>query len=393
MKNNKYKVTAATLYLGTFLMQGVSLSILAQYKAQFASLWNCDIASVLSLISVNNLGALIFTLLVGPISDRFGRKIPAIIGNLFQGCYYFSLISAPSLAVEKILAFIFYGLGNSFAYVTGNATILEIFPKRASSANVMIKFLISVGQFLLPWFILWASLTHTNFKVVFIGAGLIYVLVSIILGCSKFPPYKTKDTENTRGHKFNIKSLKLDASVLALIFIGYTSVAEFNLWTNTYQELAKVYGISQPSIIESIYAVGGAISVLLTSYLVAGRVKESTILTYYPFLAGIAVMLEVLIPHAWIMYPAAFLFGLFAAGGLFQLCTALLAKKIPKYKATAISLAQFMSLVGNTSIIFFASLFVRHFGNTGYTMIVWLNVVVCIIGGLLGLVVKVKDKN
>lgn len=93
------------------------------------------------------------------------------------------------------------------------------------------------------------------------------------------------------------------------------------------------------------------------------------------------------------MYPAALFFGLFAAGGLFQLCTALLAKKLPKFKATAISLAQFMSLVGNTSIIFFASLFVRNFGNSGYSKIVWLNVAVCLIGSLLGLIVKIQDNK
>lgn len=351
MIRKKYRATAATLYFGTFLMQGVSLSILAQYKSEFANIWHCSIASVLSLISIVNLGALFFTLFVGPISDRFGRKIPAVIGNLFQGFYFFSLILTPSLTLEKYLAFLFYGLGNSFAYVSGNATILEIFPKRASSANVLIKFLISLGQFILPWFILLASVTHTNFRIVFMGAGLIYILVSIILVFSSFPQYNRSSTQK---HKFSIKNINLNISILALILIGYTSVAEFNLWTNTYQELAKIYNISQPSIIESIYAVGGAISVLTTSYLVAGRVKETTILTVYPLLAAVAVSLEVIIPQGWIMYPAAFFFGLFAAGGLFQLCTALLAKKLPKFKATAISLAQFMSLVGNTSIIFFA---------------------------------------
>lgn len=389
MSKNKYGSTALILYLGTFIMQGVSMSIVAQYKMQLASLWNCNIANVLSLISIVNLGALVFTLVVGPISDKYGRKIPVVIGNIFQGLYYFSLILIPSLGIEKIVAFILYGLGNTFAYVAGSAAIVEIFPKKSSSANVMVKFLVSLGQFLLPLFILLVSLTHANFKILFIFGGVIYLITGFALMFCKFPPMvKKKEKAKKKSNGF-----KINPVIISLLLIGYTSCATFNLWTNTYQELARTYGINQPGIIQSVYAVAGAISVLITSYIVAKGVKESTILTIYPFLAALSLGLEILFPYPWMMYIAAFLFGIFAAGGLFQLCTALLAKLVPAYKATIMSLAQFMSLVGNTSIIFFASEIVNNFGKEGYTLIVWLNIAVAIIGGLLGLIVLGNDRK
>lgn len=359
MVKNKYKTTAATLYLGTFIMQGISMSILAQYKVQLAGFWKCNIADVLSLISIVNLGALLFTLLVGPISDKYGRKVPEVIGNIFQGLYYLSLITIPFLRAEKIIAFFLYGIGNTFSYVVGSATILEIFPKKASSANVMVKFLISLGQFILPIFILIVSMAHLNFKVLFILASLIYFITALILSFSKFPE-RQKQPEK---QKIQIKSrVKVTPTIISLLLIGYTSCATFNLWTNTYQELARSYGISQPGIIESVYAVAGAISVLITSWIVAKGVRESLILTVYPVLTGLSLALEIIIPKPWIMYPAAFLIGIFAAGGLYQLCTALLAKAMPQLKATVIALAQFMSLVGNTSIIFFAAQIVQTFG-------------------------------
>lgn len=394
MTKNKYKSTAAALYLGIFIMQGVSMSIVAQYKEQLANLWNCNIANVLSLISVVNLGALVFTLLVGPISDRYGRKMPVVIGSIFQGLYYFSLIWIPSIGIEKIIAFFLYGLGNSFAYVSGSAAIVEIFPKKASSANVMVKFLISLGQFLLPLFILLISFTHADFKLLFMFGGLIYIITGIILAFCKFPPMVSKKKSSKTGkRRRGLHGIKISPAIIALLLIGYTSCATFNLWTNTYQELAKSYGISQPGIIQSVYAVAGAISVLITSYIVAKGVKESTILTIYPFLSAVSLALEILFPQPWIMYVAAFLFGIFAAGGLFQLCTALLAEFVPEFKATMMALAQFMSLVGNTSIIFFASQIVNSFGKYGYTMIVWLNIAVAIIGGLLGLIVLIQDRR
>lgn len=390
MVKNKYKTTAATLYLGTFIMQGISMSILAQYKVQLAGFWKCNIADVLSLISIVNLGALLFTLLVGPISDKYGRKVPEVIGNIFQGLYYLSLITIPFLRAEKIIAFFLYGIGNTFSYVVGSATILEIFPKKASSANVMVKFLISLGQFILPIFILIVSMAHLNFKVLFILASLIYFITALILSFSKFPE-RQKQPEK---QKIQIKSrVKLTPTIISLLLIGYTSCATFNLWTNTYQELARSYGISQPGIIESVYAVAGAISVLITSWIVAKGVRESLILTVYPVLTGLSLALEIIIPKPWIMYPAAFLIGIFAAGGLYQLCTALLAKAMPQLKATVIALAQFMSLVGNTSIIFFAAQIVQAFGESGYKLIVVLNIAVAFIGGLFGLVVLLSEKK
>lgn len=390
MVKNKYKTTAATLYLGTFIMQGISMSILAQYKVQLAGFWKCNIADVLSLISIVNLGALLFTLLVGPISDKYGRKVPEVIGNIFQGLYYLSLITIPFLRAEKIIAFFLYGIGNTFSYVVGSATILEIFPKKASSANVMVKFLISLGQFILPIFILIVSMAHLNFKVLFILASLIYFITALILSFSKFPE-RQKQPEK---QKIQIKSrVKVTPTIISLLLIGYTSCATFNLWTNTYQELARSYGISQPGIIESVYAVAGAISVLITSWIVAKGVRESLILTVYPVLTGLSLALEIIIPKPWIMYPAAFLIGIFAAGGLYQLCTALLAKAMPQLKATVIALAQFMSLVGNTSIIFFAAQIVQAFGESGYKLIVVLNIAVAFIGGLFGLVVLLSEKK
>lgn len=390
MVKNKYKTTAATLYLGTFIMQGISMSILAQYKVQLAGFWKCNIADVLSLISIVNLGALLFTLLVGPISDKYGRKVPEVIGNIFQGLYYLSLITIPFLRAEKIIAFFLYGIGNTFSYVVGSATILEIFPKKASSANVMVKFLISLGQFILPIFILIVSMAHLNFKVLFILASLIYFITALILSFSKFPE-RQKQPEK---QKIQIKSrVKVTPMIISLLLIGYTSCATFNLWTNTYQELARSYGISQPGIIESVYAVAGAISVLITSWIVAKGVRESLILTVYPVLTGLSLALEIIIPKPWIMYPAAFLIGIFAAGGLYQLCTALLAKAMPQLKATVIALAQFMSLVGNTSIIFFAAQIVQAFGESGYKLIVVLNIAVAFIGGLFGLVVLLSEKK
>lgn len=180
---------------------------------------------------------------------------------------------------------------------------------------------------------------------------------------------------------------------MALVLIGYTSTAVFFLWLNTYQELAVQYGVKQPSILQSIYAVAAAVSVLITSAIVKKGVKESTILTWYPVLSACSLLLALVVRQSFILYIVSALIGFFAAGGLFQLAAALLAKMYPELKATAMAAAGFMSMLANMTILSIASVIVKSAGANGQSLILVLNIVICIIGTVLGLIVKKEEDH
>lgn len=391
MINKKYKSTSGVLYFGTIMM-GISMSILAQYKGEFAQLWHTNLAGVLNVIAAAGLGGIIATLITGLLSDKFGRKFAAVIGHLIQSIYYFGLLFSPSVSVAYIMAMIGGGFGNAFINAGCMPTLIEIFPKNASVANLMTKFMISVGQFLLPLFILLASVTGAGYKGVFIGAGLVYLILALIMLFLPFPkpgedvkemPKKNKPKE--KGH--------LTLGAVALVLIGYTSTAVFFLWLNTYQELAAQYGIAQPSILQSLYAIAAAVSVLVNSLLVKKGVKESTILIWYPILSAVGLAFALFIHQGWALYLTSLMIGFFAAGGLFQLASALLAKTYPKLKATAMAFAGFMSMLANISILTFASIIVQSAGANGQQGILIMNIVVCALGAILGLVVKKEEKE
>lgn len=80
--------------------------------------------------------------------------------------------------------------------------------------------------------------------------------------------------------------------------------------------------------------------------------------------------------------------GFFVAGGLFQLAAALLAKMYPNLKATAMAAAGFMSMLANMTIVTFASIIVKNAGANGQKYILILNIVVCVLGAFLGMLVK-----
>lgn len=387
MLDKKYKPTAGFLYFGTVMM-GISMSILAQYKADFATLWHTDLAGVLNVIGAAGLGGIIAALITGQISDRFGRKSSTVIGHVIQSVYYFGLLLAPNVTTAYILAAIGGGFGNGFINAGCSPTLIEIFPKNSSVANLMTKFMISVGQFLLPLFILVANATEIGYHGVFIIAGIVYLILAVILAFLPFPKPGEDVQKTAKGIQASGKK-KISLGTIALILIGYTSTAVFFLWLNTYQELAVQYGISQPSILQSIYAVAAAISVLVNSVIVKKGVRESTILIWYPIFSAGSLVLALLIHQGFILYIVSAFIGFFAAGGLFQLAAALLAKLYPELKATAMAAAGFMSMLANMTILSMASLIIKNAG--GQAGILVLNIIICIIGALLGVVVRKEE--
>ena len=390
MLNKKYKPTAGFLYFGTIMM-GISMSILAQYKGDFATLWHTDLSGVLNVIGAAGLGGIIAALITGRLSDKFGRKISAIIGNVIQSIYYFGLLLSPNVTTAYIVAAIGGGLGNGFSNAGSSPTLIEIFPKNGSVANLMTKFMINVGQFVLPLFILAANSTGIGYRGVFITAGIVYLVLALIMAFLPFP----QPGEDVKGSSKQEKSGKKKVSLgtVALVLIGYTSTAVFFLWLNTYQELAVQYGVKPPSILQSIYAVAAAVSVLITSAIVKKGVKESTILTWYPVLSACSLLLALVVRQSFILYIVSALIGFFAAGGLFQLAAALLAKMYPELKATAMAAAGFMSMLANMTILSIASVIVKSAGANGQSLILVLNIVICIIGTVLGLIVKKEEDH
>ena len=49
--------------------------------------------------------------------------------------------------------------------------------------------------------------------------------------------------------------MKFTPASIALICIGFTSSSTFMIWLNCNQELGKLYGLADPSKIQSFYAL------------------------------------------------------------------------------------------------------------------------------------------
>lgn len=63
--------------------------------------------------------------------------------------------------------------------------------------------------------------------------------------------------------------IKITLESVILGLMGFSTTAVFMVWTNTNQELGKLYGLANPAMLQSVYAIASLVSVLTTSAMVA----------------------------------------------------------------------------------------------------------------------------
>lgn len=170
--------------------------------------------------------------------------------------------------------------------------------------------------------------------------------------------------------------------------MGFSSTAVFMIWTQTNQELGKLYGLSNPALLQSVYAITSLFSVLATSWLITRGVRESTILIIYPTASAIALMLAYFIRDGNFLFIIAGLIGWFAAGGLMQLAVSLLSGLYPLHKATATSFIGIANGLSNWAVIQVAALITAKAGKNAPRQIVLFNFFICLIGIVLALIVR-----
>lgn len=408
MSNSSRKGLGLTTFINylTFVLAGIDMSILAQYKTQLALQWTgkaTDVASAYYVIGAIGLGGLISSIFTGPISDFFGHRLSALIGDFGFVIFAFGIIWSPTQAWGYFFAMV-CGIANSFMSASVIPVLIDTYPESGSVVTMMTKFFVSAGQFLLP-VIMWAvAKQHMSFHATFWLLGIVTVIAAVFYFFVKFPneptaaerkEWREKQKAQREKNKAEGKaSLPVTAEAISIMLIGFTSFASFNLWANCYQELATSYGVAQPQWLQQIYAVASLVGVLFNSFIVKKGFHESYILIIYPLITAFSLLLA-LIHSAGLLYVVAGLIGFFAASGLMQLATALMSYLYPDYKGTTTSLVSGLMVglasYGCTSI---AGWMMSSLGaQGGPRAIIIFNVVITLIGSLLACIVRHGEKK
>lgn len=394
MNTKKYYPTAFALYF-TYFVHGIGVSILGQYKQNFASAWGAeklsngtfDVSMVLAVIAALGLGRLITLPFSGPISDRFGRRIAGLIGIAFYVAYFVGIAIAPNMYVAYAFALL-GGAANSFIDVCIVPSCLEIFVESGDAATMFTKFSISIGQFLLPFMIGFVAANQMSYTTIFFVTAVLLVVNAVLIATMPFPQINSSDKKENAGTEIKKEKMKFTATSIAIILIGFTCTSTFQLWLNCNQELAKLYGVANASQVQSYYAIGSMVAVLVTAPLIKNFIKPVRILVIYPAISTIMLIVLYFIQSPTIVLAGGFVLGFAAAGGVLQLATSTANAMFPTNKGKITSIVMISSSVANYVILNIASYITKAGGVEGPKYVLLFNAVITIVGILLALFVN-----
>ncbi|HIT30633.1 MAG TPA: MFS transporter [Candidatus Scatomorpha stercoravium] len=396
MSMKKYYPTAFALYM-TYFVLGVAGSIMGQYKQELAGLWGAqlladgtyDVSGVLAVIAALGLGRLIAYPFAGPISDRFGRRVPALVGCALYLIFFAAVCYTHSYALAYILG-VCSGAANGFLDVSITPSCMEIFKEKGTIANIFTKLSISIAQFLLPFAIGFVAAEALPFSTIFIFCAALIAVTGIALCFLPFPPFER--VVKVKGQKK--EHMKLSPSAVILIILGFTTSSTFMIWLNCYQELAISYGIADPSKVQSLYSIGIVLALFANAALLARGLKPSKILVIYPSCAAVTLAAALLIQQGWICYPAGFLMGFFAAGGVLQLVTSVAVEMFPRNRAVMTSIVMISSSIANYAVLSIAGALTSIGGANGPRLIMIFNIAITVVGIVLAVILNARfDKD
>ena len=397
-ESSRYYPTAFALYV-TYFVLGIAATIMGQYKQNFAAMWGAEtladgtynVSGVVAVIAAIGLGRLIAFPVAGPLSDRLGRRLSALIGCVLYAIFLLSVTFTTNMYVGYALAIV-SGMANSFLDTSITPSCMEIFKEKGTIANMFTKLSISIAQFLLPFAISFVAVNNLPFNTIFIATAAIIIIDGIFLAFLPFPPMEHAPAK--KGEKIKKEKMKFTPSAIILICLGFTTSTTFMLWMNCNQELGSLYGLADPSKIQSVYSVGIVCALFVNAALMARGLKPIKILLIYPCMALITLGITYFVQAPFMCLAAGFLLGFFAAGGVLQIVTAVANEMFPKNRGVITSIVMISSSVANYVVLNVASLLTKIGGVDGPRLVVLFNMAVTLVGIFLALILTKRfDKD
>lgn len=288
---------------------------------------------------------------------------------------------SPNTTIAYIAA-VLGGIANSFLDTATYPAVAEIIDKYTGIATMGIKFFISIAQLLMPFFLGVVAGSSLSYLMLPVVAGVAIGVLGILAIFAPFPA--ASESGKSESLIQNIKNANFSIESIALILIGFTSTATFQLWLNCAQtfgtEIAKIPSESV-SVMQTYYSAGTMVALVVTSLLIT-KFKQVRFLVIYPAISVVMLALVYVIKTPVICYIGAFVIGYSAAGGVLQMATATVNDLFPKIKGTITSLVMIASSLCNYTILTAAKM-------TSSQVIV-MNLVITIIGVVLACFVNMR---
>ena len=365
---------------------GVAFIVMGAVLPSLTATYSLDAVGSSSLVSLLPVGVLAGSLLFGVIVDRYGYKLLLVVSTLFtllgiQGLSFFE-----NLNILRICIFLI-GLGGGMLNGSTNALASDISNDRERGSRLSILGVCyGIGALGVPLLLGMLSKTY-NYQFILQCTGLVMLLSVLYFIAIKFPEPKIK-----QGFPFK-QAIRLIKEPLLLImgfFLFFQSGIEglTNNWTTSYLDGRTAIGSAEAVLSLTFFVLGMTISRLILSYLL--RILKHD----YILLGGImtAIIGIIILDYAYNLQLTAislFIVGSGLAAG-FPVIISYIGTAYKTISGTAIGLAMFIALTGNTLLNFTMGFISETFGISSFPVFI---IILLLIQGIILLTNSKSIKN
>ena len=242
------KTARTALTLGAFVALGpLTIDMYLPALPTIATELETTSAAVQLTLTGTLVGLALGQLVLGPLSDRFGRRRPLIAGTALHGLASLLVLVAPNIAVLGVLRLL-QGVGTAAGAVIAIAVVRDLFDGRAAATMLSRLFLVIGAAPVLAPTIGGEVLRFTSWRGVFVILavyGLLLLAVGLFLLRETLPPER-RSSSGVTGTLRGYRSLFGDRAYVGLVLVaGLTMAGLFSYVSGSSFVYQEEFGLDE----------------------------------------------------------------------------------------------------------------------------------------------------
>lgn len=392
LKTGNQRRLSFSLYLN-YVVHGFGLLILAQNMTALSRAWNQPLAVVSYVISGVGIGRLLAYLITGYFSDKWSRKFFVYLG---MSCYFIFAVGIPfskAIPVSYFFA-ILAGVANS-ALDAGTYTTFVEMGGGNGKYNVLLKAVISIGEFIIPLLVTFFANINAWFGWSFMIMAALLVINAILLIPIKFPDKQAVAAEEANEEKNNWQKNKIMTTILFVIY-GYLSMALmiwYTQWVTLYGQDTLGFTNIQSHFLLSLYSIGSIVGVLLLFTLLGKNASETMIMIVMNVIATISLIAMTLSNSLLVSEIASFLFGFSAASGVMQTALTAFMRLYPERRGLVTGVFYFFGSIASFTVPIITGALSKQSIAAAFSSDILIGIFSIVIVVLIALLMRRKAEN
>lgn len=329
---------------GGLFVFGIVMALLGAILPSLAERLRFSVADIGTLFLAMNFAMLACSLVLGVVMDRFGMRLPLVIGPLLVGAALLLIVRAEVFGA-LFPAVLLLGIGGGAVNGGANTLAADLYddPNRKSSALNTVGIFFGIGALSMP-FAIGALLARFSLSTLLVAAALLCVLLGAVAALLQYPAPK-------QAHRLPVaempRFLRSPFVVIFAALLFFESGIEFTLggFISTYMSHdMAVSSVSMASWILAGYWAAIIVSRILLSR-VALSVEPFRILSLCAAGACAGVLLAALAPGVTGAVAGVWLAG-FALAGIYPTVLGIAGARYRSHSGTVFGILFAVALVG-----------------------------------------------